>query len=223
MSNSMKKLLTPTLSIAMLMATPVMMGLPSASAVAKASTNHNPSAAKNLNALLSNVKSMTANFNQSTVGGKNNRNFSGTMAVQRPNNFRWQIDGSASQLVVANGSRLWIYDKDLNQATRQSVNSQVGDTPALLLSGNPSTISANFNVTQPTAGKNYYVLYPKNNNGSFKSLGIAFNSGNPVMMVLNDNLGQVTTIKYSNIKRNTSIPSSQFSFTPPKGVDVIEQ
>lgn len=52
-------------------------------------------------------------------------------------------------------------------------------------------------------------------------MGIAFNSGNPVMMVLNDNLGQTTTIRFSNVKRNTTIASTQFNFVPPKGVDVI--
>lgn len=210
-------LLTATLAVAMPLsiATTAQAGnTPSASEA---------TATKNLNALLSGVKSMTANFSQTTTGGKNNRSFNGSMQVQRPNNFRWQVNGSASQLIVANGNTLWVYDKDLNQATRQSVSNQVGDTPALLLSGDPSRIANSFKVTQPNADKNYYVLYPKNGNANFKSLGIAFNSGNPVMMVLSDNLGQTTSIKFSNIKRNTAIPASQFKFTPPKGTDVIDQ
>lgn len=194
-------------------------------------TANNLNAAKNLNSLLENVKNMTANFSQTTQGGATSkkslstasRKFSGKMQVQRPNQFRWQVEGLSEQLIVANGNTLWIYDKDLNQATRQSVDNQVGNTPALLLSGNPSQIAANFNVTQPNVKKNYYVLYPKSANANFKSLGIAFNSGNPVMMVLNDNLGQSTNITFSNIKRNTKINANQFNFTPPKGVDVIDQ
>lgn len=75
------------------------------------------------------------------------------MSVKRPNQFRWQIEGAAGQLIVANGNTLWIYDKDLNQATRQNVNTQVGDTPALLLSGDPSKIATNFTVTQPISAK----------------------------------------------------------------------
>lgn len=219
------KLATGTLSALLITSMPMTVAMQSANAaVANSAT-----AAKNLNNLLKNVKSMTANFSQTTSGAggkglsKASRSFSGTMAVQRPNQFRWQIDGTASQLIVANGNTLWIYDKDLNQATKQSVSNQVGDTPALILSGDPSKIANNFNVTQPIASKNYYVLYPKSGNANFKSLGIAFNGGNPVMMVLNDNLGQTTTIRFSNVKRNASIASNQFSFTPPKGVDVINQ
>lgn len=217
-----KKIVTTAFAIGMMVSMPITIMNTAQAANATKSANE-ATATKNLNALLSGVKSMTANFSQTTTGGKNNRSFNGSMQVQRPNNFRWQVNGSASQLIVANSNTLWVYDKDLNQATRQSVSNQVGDTPALLLSGDPSRIANSFKVTQPNAGKNYYVLYPKNGNANFKSLGIAFNSGNPVMMVLSDNLGQTTSISFSNIKRNTAIPASQFKFTPPKGTDVIDQ
>lgn len=179
-------------------------------------------AAKRLNKLLTNTKSMTANFTQTTKGASSGT-FTGSMSVQRPNNFRWETKSPSEQLIVANGNSMWIYDKDLEQATKQNVDSQVGNTPALLLSGDPSQIDKNFKITQPYANKNYYVLYPKSGEASFKSLSMSFNGGKPVMMVLNDTLGQTTSIKFSGIKMNPSINSNQFKFTPPKGVDVIEQ
>ncbi|WP_227672109.1 outer membrane lipoprotein chaperone LolA [Psychrobacter urativorans] len=179
-------------------------------------------AAQRLNKLLTNTKSMSANFTQTTKGASSGT-FKGSMSVQRPNNFRWETKSPSEQLIVANGSSMWIYDKDLEQATKQNVDSQVGNTPALLLSGDPSKIDKNFKITQPYATKNYYVLYPKSNNASFKSLSVSFNGGKPVMMVLNDTLGQTTSIKFNSIKLNPSIGSSQFKFTPPKGVDVINQ
>lgn len=199
------------------------------SQTANAKAADNLTAAKRLNQLLTNTKSMTASFSQTTKGasgsskmGGSNGTFSGVMSVQRPNNFRWETKSPSEQLIVANGSSLWIYDKDLEQATKQSVDTQVGNTPALLLSGDPNKIAKNFKITQPHGNKNYYVLYPKSDT-SFKSLSISFNGGKPVMMVLNDSLGQTTSIKFSNIKMNPSINASQFKFTPPKGVDVINQ
>lgn len=191
-------------------------------APAYASSHANIPAAS-LNKLLSNTKSMTANFSQTTQGSARNTTFSGTASLQRPNKFRWETKSPAEQLIVANGSTMWVYDKDLAQATRQSTNNQVGDTPALLLSGNPQQIAKSFNVSQPNASKNYYVLTPKSKNANFKDLSISFNGGRPVMMVLNDNLGQTTTISFSNVKLNSSIGADQFKFTPPAGVDVIEQ
>ncbi|TXD97447.1 outer membrane lipoprotein chaperone LolA [Psychrobacter frigidicola] len=189
---------------------------------AQAAPATNIVAAQRLNKLLTTTKSMTANFTQTTKGASSGT-FKGSMSVQRPNNFRWETKSPSEQLIVANGSSMWIYDKDLEQATKQSVDSQVGNTPALLLSGDPSKIDKNFKVTQPYATKNYYVLYPKSSNASFKNLSLSFSGGKPVMMVLNDNLGQTTSINFSGIKLNPTINSNQFKFTPPKGVDVINQ
>ena len=189
---------------------------------AHAAPADNLTAAKRLNKLLTNTKSMTANFSQTTKGASSGT-FSGVMSVQRPNNFRWETKSPSQQLIVANGNSMWVYDKDLEQATKQAVDSQVGNTPALLLSGDPSKIDSNFKITQPYDNKNYYVLYPKSANASFKSLSISFSGGKPVMMVLNDTLGQTTSIKFSSIKLNPSINASQFKFTPPKGVDIINQ
>lgn len=180
-------------------------------------------AIKNLNKLLLNTKSMSAGFSQTTKAGGKTTSFSGTMAVQRQNQFRWHTKSPAEQLIVANGDTLWVYDKDLSQATKQSVSNKIGDTPALLLSGDPAQIAKSFSVSQPNASKNYYVLKPKSGSANFKDLSLSFNGGKPVMMVLNDNLGQTTTIKFSNITINGKIAGSQFTFTPPKGTDIISQ
>lgn len=187
--------------------------------LASMSSYANP--AQNLSQLLSNVKSMSANFSQTTTGTRKTT-FSGTMSAQNPNKFRWHTTKPSEQLIVANGSYVWIYDKDLAQATKQSASDQIGDTPALLLSGNPAQINQNFNITQPNPAKNYFVLKPKTQS-AFSSLSISFNGGKPVMMVISDSLGQTTSVKFSNIKLNQSIAANQFSFTPPAGTDIIAQ
>ncbi len=192
--------------------------------------NQNEVAAKRLNKLLKNLNSMSASFSQTTQGGKvnkgslaKNRNFSGTMLVQRPNNLRWQTQSPSEQLIVVNGSKMWIYDKDLEQVTKQSAKNQIGNTPALLLSGDYKKIAKNFTITQPYANKHYYKLYPKTKDANLNSMTISFKGGKPVMMVINDSLGQATSIKFSNIKLNPSIAKSKFNFKIPKGVDVISQ
>ena len=180
-------------------------------------------AVTNLNKLLTNTKSMTASFEQTTKTSGRSTVYRGDMAVQRGNQFRWNITTPNKQLVVVNGSTMWIYDPDLKQATKQSVANQVGDTPAVLLSGDPAQIGRSFNVSQPNPAKNYYVLTPKSGSSEFRDLSISFNGGRPVMMVLNDNLGQTTSIKFSNINMNKKINAGQFNFTPPAGTDVINQ
>lgn len=201
-------------------------------------------ATTSLNQYLSRLGSMQASFVQTTQATNKtaprpavnqglksthlNQKFVGNMQVKRPGQFRWETSSPAKQLIVASGKTVWIYDPDLEQAVRQNLDEQVGNTPALLLSGQPSTIMKSFRVTQPNAGEPYFVLYPKSEDGVFESLGIRF-SGNspnqsaPAQMVLKDSLGQQTTITFSNVKINPSLNSSAFNFTPPKGTDVIDQ
>ena len=116
---------------------------------ATAAPADNLTAAKRLNKLLTNTKSMSANFTQTTKGASSGT-FKGVMSVERPNNFRWETTSPSEQLIVANGSSMWIYDKDLEQATKQGVDTQVGNTPALLLSGDPSKINSNFKAVSYT-------------------------------------------------------------------------
>lgn len=201
-------------------------------------------ATASLNQYLSRLGSMQASFVQTTqASGKAparpmanqglksthlNQKFVGTMQVKRPGQFRWETTSPAKQLIVTSGKTVWIYDPDLEQAVRQNLDEQVGNTPALLLSGQPGTIMKSFRVTQPKAGEPYFVLYPKSEDGVFESLGIRFTGNSlsqstPSQMILKDSLGQQTTITFSNVKLNPALNSSLFNFTPPKGTDIIDQ
>ncbi|OTG66749.1 outer membrane lipoprotein chaperone LolA [Acinetobacter silvestris] len=195
-------------------------------------------ATANLVKQLGGIKSLTANFEQTTQvtsGGKApqkkglsaqhmNQTFKGVMKVARPGKFYWEIASPAKQTIITTGQTVWIYDPDLQQAVRQSLDDQVANTPALLLSGNTSQIMQAYRITQPNATKTYYTLYPKQKDGAFQSLTISFGAQNtPNLMVLQDSLGQTTTVKFNNVKVNSAIPASIFNFVPPKGTDIIDQ
>ena len=195
-------------------------------------------ATANLVRQLSGVKSFTADFEQSTkvtqsskVAQKKgltaqhmNQTFKGLMKVERPGKFYWQTTTPAKQTIVTSGKTVWIYDPDLEQAVRQSLDEQVANTPALLLSGNTQQIQKAYRITQPNAGKTYYTLYPKQKDGAFQSLTISFGAKNaPSLMILQDSLGQTTTVRFNNVQVNASIPASTFNFVPPKGTDIIDQ
>ncbi|MEN8425306.1 outer membrane lipoprotein chaperone LolA [Acinetobacter schindleri] len=194
-------------------------------------------ATANLVKQLSNIRSLTANFEQTTkitnpkaIQKKGlsaqhmNQTFRGVMKVQRPGKFYWETTAPSKQTIATTGKTVWIYDPDLQQAVRQSLDEQVSNTPALLLSGNTNQIMQSYRVTQPNKGKTYYKLYPKASDGVFESLTISFGANKaPSLMILEDSLGQTTYINFSNVKVNASIPASTFNFTPPKGTDIIDQ
>lgn len=231
------KMLAKTLSVAVLgtaLLAPVM------SSVAFAATAASEQiATQNLVRQLTGVKSFTANFEQTTkvtAGASRapqkkglsaqhmNQTFTGEMKVERPGKFYWQTSSPAKQTIVTTGKTVWIYDPDLQQAVRQSLDVQVANTPALLLSGNVDQIMRAYRVTQPDQSKTYYTLYPKNTEGAFQSLTISFGANkSPALMILQDSLGQTTTVRFKNVKLNAAIPASVFNFSPPKGTDIIDQ
>lgn len=185
---------------------------------------------------LNGIRSISANFNQTTqLTAKNaknknnmqvkrmNQNYSGIMKVARPGKFYWQTNAPAKQIIVTTGKTVWIYDPDLQQAVKQSLSAQVSNTPALLLSGNAQQIMQAYHVSQPDANKANYSLTPKNKDSAFDRLNISFSGNAPSSMVLVDTMGQTTSIRFSNVKINSGVNNSIFQFTPPKGTDIIEQ
>ncbi len=102
-----------------------------------------------------------------------NQTFKGSMKVERPGKFYWETVSPSKQTIVTSGKTVWIYDPDLQQAVRQSLDDQVADTPALLLSGNTNQIMKSYRVTQPDKSKLYFTLFPKKEDGAFQSLTIS--------------------------------------------------
>jgi outer membrane lipoprotein carrier protein len=229
-------------ALSMLAVLPMLAATVSSSAIAAPTAVSEQSASTALNQYLTRLKSLEADFVQTTQlqnakaapaktsslnqGLRNshlNQKFTGMMKVKRPGQFRWETTSPSKQLIVTSGQTVWIYDPDLEQAVRQKLDEQVANTPALLLSGQASNIMKSFRVTQPNAQEAYFVLYPKAEDGVFDSLGMRFSNNLPSQMVLKDSLGQQTTINFSNVKLNPNLNNSVFNFVPPKGTDVIDQ
>ncbi|PTQ88313.1 outer membrane lipoprotein chaperone LolA [Agitococcus lubricus] len=185
-------------------------------------------ATKNLNQLLGQIVTMRAHFDQHTLDAKNKplQQLAGEMQVKRPGYFRWETQQPFNQLIVANGQTVWIYDPDLQQATKQKLDKQVGNTPALLLSGDSKKIAASFNVSQEkTTNKQQrvFILQPKDKEAVFDTLRVSFIGKQLNSMQLKDALGQRTDIFFSQVAVNGKISDSVFQFTPPKDVDVIDE
>ena len=146
----------------------------------------------------------------------------GTMQFSRPGRFRWEYDKPYEQTIVGDGSRLWIYDKDLNQVTVRKLDRALGSSPAALLAGS-NEIEKSYNLTAAGSqdGLEWIEAVPKTRDTSFEKIRLGFNKSALEAMELRDQFGQVTVIKFSAIERNAKLPPEAFRFTPPKGADVI--
>ncbi|MDQ5921754.1 MAG: outer rane lipoprotein carrier protein [Pseudomonadota bacterium] len=169
---------------------------------------------------------VSASFSQTVFGVKKNRVTSGVMEISRPNKFRWEYvtDG---QLIVSDGKTIYIYDKPLKQVTEKKLTQSLGKSPALLLAGG-TNIKHDYTVTNlaQSDGLEWVNLTPKNSsdNNGFKQVQIGFNSGanSLAQMKFIDNFDNKSTIVFTNVKSGINIPASDFTFSPPAGVDVIK-
>jgi outer membrane lipoprotein carrier protein len=175
---------------------------------------------------LSSMRSMEAAFHQWVLDGKQTvlQEVKGTMKIQRPGMFRWDSVDPYPQQISTDSTTLWVYDKDLDQVTRKSLDRQVGNTPALLLSGDPGALAASFAISGhhfDNSDEIRYDLVPKDKDAMFELLRVHFKAGKLSEMYLRDNLGHTTRIAFTVSSLNQPISPDVFRFVPPEGTDVI--
>jgi chaperone LolA len=177
-----------------------------------------------LKAFIAGAKTAEADFTQ-TVSDKNGRvsqQASGKMAFARPGKFRWDYSKPYEQVIVGDGVKLWLYDADLEQVTVKSLGDVIAGTPAALLAGD-NAIEKYFVLKDAGVadGLEWLEATPKNKDTTFERIRMGFKGDMLVQMELFDFFGQRTTLKLTGMVRNPVIPLSRFTFTPPKGADII--
>lgn len=179
-----------------------------------------------LTSLLSQFNAMSAQFTQIVYDAKKRplQTSSGTMALQRPGKFRWEVTQPNPQLLIANGKFLWIYDKDLAQATRQKFDASNSNSAAMLLSGSVADVQTRFNITYPKKNPGpgqWFLLTPQHNKDMFQWVQLHFVNGVLASMRLADNLDTLTDFQFRKVVINPSLNAKLFTFKAPKGVAVI--
>lgn len=148
----------------------------------------------------------------------------GTMQFQRPGKFRWEYEKPYEQVIVGDGTRLWIYDKDLNQVTVRKLAQAIGGSPAALLAGS-NEIEKNYTLTSIgiQEGLDWVEAVPRTQDTAFEKVRLGFGAVGLEAMELRDQFGQITVIRFSGLERNPRLSPELFRFVPPKGADVISE
>jgi len=146
----------------------------------------------------------------------------GTLELARPGRFRWVYSEPYHQELVADGSSLWIYDQDLDQATEKPLRQALGQAPIMLLMENRPLEEA-FILTElgRDQGMNWVELKPRGEAADFREVKFAFRDGMLARMQLTDAFGQITLIEFFSMRLNPQLGDERFRFTPPAGVDVV--
>ncbi len=179
-----------------------------------------------LKAFVDGAKSGRATFRQSVLakGARTPQESSGTFTFQRPGRFRWSYEKPYEQLIVGDGAKLWIYDRDLNQVIVRHQDATLGASPAALLAGD-NALERNFELTDAGKAEGVELVdaKPRSPETGIERVRIGFRDNLPRTMELRDGLGNVTTLTFDGFERNVAIDAAQFAFVPPKGADVLGQ
>jgi outer membrane lipoprotein carrier protein len=148
---------------------------------------------------------------------------SGQFVFQRPGKFRWAYEKPYDQLIIADGQRLLMFDKDLNQVTIKKLQASLPSSPASILFGS-NEFEKEFDVSDAGVrdGLEWIVAKPRAKDTTFERIEIGFRDGLPQAMLLADGFGQLTQLTFSKVERNPKLDADAFRFTPPKGADVLE-
>lgn len=180
-------------------------------------------AAARLDAALASLSSLRAEFRQvvTAAGGERTESAEGSVSLARPGRFRWDYRTPA-QIIVSDGTTVWLYDQDLAQVTVRPAADSLAGTPALLLSGQADLAGA-FEISDggEEGGLAWSRLRPKDADSDFTELRVGVSGKDLRRMTLLDKLGQTTELEFSQIERNPRFDADTFTFVPPPGVDVV--
>lgn len=147
---------------------------------------------------------------------------SGTFEFARPGKFIWTYLKPYEQLLQADGDKLYIYDKDLNQVTVKKLGDALGSSPAAILFGS-NDLDKNFTLAEAGTrdGMEWLKATPKAKDTTFDEIRIGLRNNVPEAMELRDSFGQTSLLSFKNFQKNPALDAAHFKFVMPKGADVF--
>lgn len=178
-----------------------------------------------LEAFYNDVDSLSARFEQVQKDDTGNtlQQAEGTFLLSRPDRFRWEYSEPYRQVIVSDGKAFRFYDVDLAQVTIRSIDATLRATPALLLTGGAALEDA-FNITAAGQrdGMSWVKLTPRADDTDFQEVRLGLKNQVPSVMELDDNLGQTTHIRFTDVEINPSIGDGRFTLDIPDDVEVVD-
>ncbi|MFT5897298.1 MAG: outer membrane lipoprotein carrier protein [bacterium] len=177
-----------------------------------------------LESFIQDVETFEADFEQTLYDSNSEplQKLIGTIQLKRPGKFVWTYFAPEEQQIVADGERIWMYDKDLEQVTVNTISDRIAGTPlVLLMRAAPLDDSFEIQELGSAEGINWVELTPKADSSDFEQVFIGLNADGLAAMELRDNFGQATQIIFTEFKTGVELSDSLFEFIVPDGVDVI--
>jgi outer membrane lipoprotein carrier protein len=179
------------------------------------------------------VRDFSADFVQTYRGGVLNRQMrdTGRVMVRKPGKMRWEYTTPEEKLFVSDGARVyWYIPQDKQVQVRAVPPDDQASTPALFLAGK-GDITRDFTpalVERPAGygeGTQALKLVPRTPQAEYDWLIIVVDPTTLSIrgLVTGDSQGGTSSFSFTNMKENVGLADKLFTFTPPRGVEVVNE
>jgi len=151
----------------------------------------------------------------------------GTVAFKKPGRMRWEFTEDERQTIVADGETLWFYRPDEGQVFKTPFTRAFrSTTPISFLTGVgeiSEDFTANLDGESADGELHYLMLIPKNADSDVGRLRLFVTKDTADIhgAEIHDPLGNVSTLRFSKVRRNVGLADSRFVFVVPEDVDII--
>jgi outer membrane lipoprotein carrier protein len=177
------------------------------------------------------LRTLRARYTERYAGMGLDRTESGTLLLKKPGLMRWSYDAPAGKVFVLDGHFAWFYTPGDAQVTRAPAR-QLDDlrTPLRLLLGHTQLAKElDQIVIAPTPGDasgnpaTFTITgVPKAMADRVRLLTLVVSADGAIQsMKIEETTGAVTAFTFSDQQENLPLPASDFTFTPPPGIPVI--
>ena len=191
-----------------------------------AERSHNESAAIALQQRLSFIQSFRTQFEQitRTPEGTVVQSSSGDLWIGADASFKIVTKVPYAQYLVSDGDDFWSYEPDLYQATVAKLVKDINKVPILLFGGKDLSLLDSYKISSVIQDElSVFTLSPIEEDSLFLNIKLSFREMLPVSIIILDSLGQETRLDFQNSSLNPIVKPSEFQFTAPPGVDVIDE
>lgn len=179
-----------------------------------------------------NTQTLQADFRQNytnTVFGKSSTS-DGKLYIQKPGKMRWDYKKPEVKYFISDGTTLWVYEKQSQQAFKQDLKDQILPVAITFLYGQ-GDLAKDFHISLDPGqhgqkGDHVLKLVPRQPSAQYKHLWLVvapadFHVKESIVVEASDNVNHFT---FFNIVENAAakhVKPSLFTFKPPKGVKVV--
>lgn len=175
-----------------------------------------------------------ARFTQTTKGIMGQRQAAGEVWLKKPGKMRWDYSKPEKKLFIADGTLLWVYEPEDEQAFKQPLSSSQLPTQVSFLFGKGRLLD-DFDISPLPAkdaqglggpGDVALKLVPKTATLQYRYLAFIVDPKSGVVKetVVYDQQGGQNRIAFQGIETNVKggVDDARFRFTPPPGTQVVD-